>query len=380
MARKKNSGALARGSESREFLYRQIANLLRSEVDDGVYAPGERLPSMDELAAHYEVNKITVLKALDELKSEGVIYSVPAQGTYVTEVQRSRRVQSNNKVLTVGLLSHVLEPHQFGLYHIGVIAGIQDELSRHKGNLLLMPAGHLHTDAELYQAAMEVTADAIIYLGPFHNALLKRLIHSGCPAVIVDYHFEGCPTDTVLIDNAGCGYLAMEHLLQLGHRKIAVIAGPRDQTATDDRFNGMIQALSAVGLSLSDIIVIEGNFMRQSGFDAMCDILNNHGECTGVLCMNDEMATGALQAIHGESDLKVPGDVSVVGIDDVYLSAMTHPPLTSVHVDMRHMGRLAAQRLIDRLEEPGGNPTSTVVSAQLVIRSSTAKPRKTRTA
>jgi LacI family transcriptional regulator len=92
--------------------------------------------------------------------------------------------------------------------------------------------------------------------------------------------------------------------------------------------------------------------------------------------MNDEMAAGALQAIYTQSDLKVPQHLSVTGFDDVQLSAATHPPLTSVHVDIRHMGKIAVQRLMDRVEDPEINPSSTLISTQLVVRQSTGKPRK----
>ena len=93
--KKKNSLRSLAGGSNRDFLYKQIANKLREEIDEGLYAPGSRLPSMDLLATHFDVNKITVLKAMDELKSEGVIYSIPAKGTYVTEVKRTPREERN---------------------------------------------------------------------------------------------------------------------------------------------------------------------------------------------------------------------------------------------------------------------------------------------
>lgn len=374
MSTKKNP--LSRSSDSREFLYQQIASRLRQEIDAGVYAEGTRLPSMDDLAAHFEVNKITVLKALDELKNEGVIYSIPAQGTYVTKINRNENTQRKNSVFTVGLLSHVLDPSEFGPYHMGIITGIQNELSHKKGNLLLMPAGNLHTDAELYQLAMEAAVDAMIYMGPFNNGLLSRLIKNGLPSVVVDYSYQGITTDSILIDNTGGGYLIMDHLLQMGHRKIALVTGLDDHSSTNERLTGMIQALTAAQMTINDLTVIKGDFTRKSGYEAASTILKKHKECTAICCMNDEMAAGVLQAIYTLSSLKVPADISVTGFDDVLLSAATHPPLTSIHVDIQHMGRIAVQRLLDRMEDPKSNPTSTLISTQLTIRGSSAKPRK----
>jgi DNA-binding LacI/PurR family transcriptional regulator len=370
---------------NRDFLYKQIANKLREEIDKGLYVPGSRLPSMDILATHFDVNKITVLKAMDELKSEGVIYSIPAKGTYVTEVKRTPREERNHqrngeskgkKNLTFGLLSQVLSPEAFGPYHLSIISGVQEELGRKKGNLMLMPAGDTHTDAELYRMAMEADVDAIIYLGSFHNGLLNRLINDGVSSVVVDHAFKGCSTDSTIVDNTGGGYLIMNHLLNLGHRNITLITGSENQKATMERIEGISQALSNNRLTLNDITIIPGDFTRKSGFDGAMKILKENKDCTAICCMNDEMAAGVLQAIYSSSDLKVPHDISVTGFDDVQLSAITHPPLTSVHVDMRHMGRIAVQRLIDRMEDPDSSPSSTLISTQLIVRDSTSAPIK----
>lgn len=378
--KKKKSLRSISGITNRDFLYKQIANKLREEIDEGLYAPASRLPSMDVLATHFDVNKITVLKAMDELKSEGVIYSIPAKGTYVTEVKRTAREERNHqrngditrkKNLTIGLLSQVLSPEAFGPYHLSIISGIQEELGRKKGNLMLMPAGNNHTDAELYQMAMEADVDAMIYLGSFHNGLLTRLIKDGISSVVVDHAFKGCSTDSTIVDNAGGGYLIMNHLLNLGHREITLITGSENQKATTERIEGIAQALSNNKLTLNDISIVPGDFTRKSGYDATIKILKENKNCTAICCMNDEMAAGVLQAIYSTSDLQVPQDISVTGFDDVQLSAITHPPLTSIHVDMRHMGRIAVQRLIDRMEEPELSPSTTLISTQLIVRDST---------
>lgn len=374
----------ALSSDSREFLYKQIANRLREEIDKNVYSPGSRLPSMDILAAHFDVNKITVLKAMDELKNEGVIYSIPAKGTYVTEVKRTPREErqkqrtgsngNKKQTLTVGLLSQVLSPEAFGPYHLSIISGIQEELGRKKGNLMLMPAGDFHTDSEIYRMAMEADVDAMIYLGSFHNALLTRLIRDGITSVVVDHAFKGCSTDSTIVDNAGGGYLIMNHLLELGHRNIALISGNEDHKATTERLEGISLALANQRMTLSDISLIPADFTRKSGYEGAEQVLKKNPECTAICCMNDEMAAGVLQAIYTLTDKKVPQDISVTGFDDVQLSALTHPPLTSIHVDMRHMGRITVQRLFDRMEDPNSNPSSTLISTQLITRNSTDRP------
>jgi LacI family transcriptional regulator len=373
--RKEQARTLSRKDPNSDFLYQQIATQLRTAIDTGVHPPGSRLPSMDRLAAQFDVNKITVLKALDELKSEGVVFSMPAQGTFVTQTRKAEA--SRNGTFTVGLLSHVLNPHEFGPYHMGIIVGIQDELSRNKGNLLLLPAGEMQTDAGMYRLAMEAATDAMIYMGPFHTALLTRLIQTGRPAVTVDYACKGSPTDSILIDNVSGGYQAMAHLLELGHRRIAIITGAEDQTATPERLQGMMQALADAGVRQQEVVILNGDFTLKSGYEAGLQLPGKHKQCTAVCCMNDEMAAGVLQALYGKSTLRVPENISIIGFDDIHLAAATHPPLTSIRVDMRHMGRIAVQRLMDRMEDPASNPSTTLISTQLVLRGSTralAKP------
>ena len=374
--KKNETGGVSRSSESREFLYQQIASELRKEIDNGTFAAGARMPSMDTLAAKFEVNKITILKALDELKNEGAIYSIPARGTYVTQINKDANKPRKNSSFTVGLLSHVLNPREFGPYHMGIISGIQDELSRKKSNLLLMPASEIHSDAELYQMALEAPVDAMIYLGPFNNALLNRLIQNGAPSVVVDYSYKGCPTDSIVVDNPEGGFLIMEHLLELGHRRIALITGIEKHTATAERMSGIAQALGNVQMKLNDLLIFHGDYTRSSAYDATTRILKEHGDCTAICCMNDEMAAGALQAIYAHSERKIPDDITVTGFDDVQLSAITHPPLTSIHLDIRHMGRIAVQRLMDRMEDHESNPTSTLISTHLVIRDSSHPPQQ----
>ncbi len=367
--RKKQSRALSRKDPNSDFLYQQIATQLRAAIDTGGYLPGARLPSMDRLAAEFGVNKITVLKALDELKNEGVVFSVPAQGTFVTQTRRAEA--SRKGTFAVGLLSRVLNPREFGPYHMGIIVGIQDELSRNKGNLLLLPAGDMQSDADMYRLAMEADTDAMIYMGPFHTALLTRLIQTGRPAVTVDYACKGSPTDSILVDNVNGGYQAMAHLLALGHRRIAIITGAKDQAATPERLRGMMQALADAGARQQDIVTLHGDFTLQSGYEIGLQLPGQYKQCTAVCCMNDEMAAGVLQALYSKSALRVPDNISIIGFDDIHLAAATHPPLTSIRVDMRHMGRIAVQRLMDRIEDPASNPSTTLISTQLILRGST---------
>ena len=140
------SKSLQRGKARSQYLYRQISEQLRQDIRDQKYAPLSRLPSMDDLAIRYEVNKITVRKALSELRAEGLVYSVPAQGTFVSDPNAIQPRRTKTQLLSVGLLGHVLVKSGFGPYHLEIISGIQAELSRNNAALVILPAGDINRE------------------------------------------------------------------------------------------------------------------------------------------------------------------------------------------------------------------------------------------
>lgn len=364
---------LARGKDRREYLYRQLSMILRENIRTGKYKPGSRLPSLNEIKALYRVNKITVLKALAELRDAGLIYSVAAQGTYVAEAPPAVEKRVSRGTLSVGLVSRVLYPGVFGPYHMDMIAGIQDELSRENANLVTLPVGPVKSQAKVHNIVLAADLDAVIYVGVFHSGTLQRMIADGPPSVLVDFRIPGEEVDTICVDNRGGAAQAIEHLLSLGHKQIAMILGPDDQVAAQERMEGARDALKRAGIAPSSVPVASGLFNRVGGAKAMEQILRSNPVPTAVFCLNDEMAAGALQTLHAESSLDVPGDISVMGFDDIAWAQASHPPLTTMCVDTLLMGRLAVQRLMARLKDTRHTVITTVVSPRLIVRASTAQ-------
>ena len=175
---------LSRENRSRDYLYKQLSDILRDEISTGKYKPGERLPSMDQLAAKYKVNKFTVQRALYELRAAGQIFSVPAMGTYVAQSDVSPLSSSTDSTsrprstITLGLISQILVPGNIGLYHTDIIEGMSTEISRHAATLVMLPVSKGETAEHVLEMIGNARLDAAIYLGPFDRALLKlSLIH-----------------------------------------------------------------------------------------------------------------------------------------------------------------------------------------------------------
>src|SRR5205823_8931238 len=133
----------------------------------------------------------------------------------------------------------------------------------------------------------------------------------------------------VQVDNRLGARLATEHLLALGHERIGHIAGPRDLGISDERIEGYRDGLRAAGVPLDPELIAVGSFTEEGGYEAALSLLA-HRDLTAMFAANDLSAIGALSAL-AQSGRRVPGDVSVVGFDDLRLARFTTPPLTTVH-------------------------------------------------
>lgn len=352
----------------RTYLYKQLSDKLRKDILAGKYKTDERLPSMDDLSELYEMNRITVKRALSELRAEGLIYSIPAQGTYVSSGHASP-VPSGNRRKTIGLVLSGLQTHAFGSYHVDVITGIQEALGKLEWYLMLIVLDDPSED-RAYEHVMQIQLDGAIYLGVFSPTLLRRLVRNGPPAVLIDQKIRGLKCDVINVDNYAGAYEATQHLINLGHRRLTCVTGHPGHI-TNERREGVLDAWTEAGLPKTDIHWIEGDFMKDAGNHAAEMILKSKNRPTAVFCFNDEMAAGVMQTLHAEGSLHIPRDISVMGFDNITWCLATAPEMTSVQVERFAMGHLAVDRLQANLSCPDHTPTSTAVSTRLVIRQST---------
>lgn len=368
-----------RSRATSEFLYREIAAQIRSAIRAGRHRPGSRLPSLDQLAKEYGANRLTVLRALNSLKQSGFVYSIPAQGIYVCDtVPTSDQPARARTGLKVGLISQVMMHGRIGAYHADIISGIQEALVPVRGHLALVPLLNVHRERDVMRLAFQERTDAMIYLGPFQENTLIHMIENGPPCVLADYRLTRYPSDSIVVDNRGGGFQVLDYLIRLGHRQIAVITGPEDQPAGEERLAGLRDAVQNHRLPASSLTLVPGDFTRESGMEGMRTILKNRRGVTAVVCMNDDMGAGALQVIHAESSLRVPDDLSVTGFDNLNIAYATHPPLTTIHIDRHNIGRMAVQRLRERIDRPDAPPVSISIQTQLMERASTGKPPRAR--
>jgi LacI family transcriptional regulator len=169
------------------------------------------------------------------------------------------------------------------------------------------------------------------------------------------------------VDNIQGSCLAVRHLLKSGRRRIATITGPQNMIAGMDRLQGYRRALEEWGIPFDPALVVEGNFTDLSGYSAIQHILPHHPDA--LFSASDTMASGALRALH-EANIRVPQDVAVVGFDDIPFAAHTDPPLTTVHQPIQRVGSMAAQTLVEIIEQPANQPRQIILPTELIVRSS----------
>jgi DNA-binding LacI/PurR family transcriptional regulator len=246
---------------------------------------------------------------------------------------------------TVGLLiSDIANP-----FFIRAVRAIED-LAQENGYTVIL----CNTDedpskeAQYLQVLVEKRVDGII-LATTAGALkvVRDIRWRQIPLVLFDRELPGVAADTVKVDGALGGRLATEHLLSLGHRRIAIIHGPLVRSTGRERLQGYLQALKAAGVTPVPEYICEGNFKQDSGRELTRNLLDLSPPPTALFCTNNLMTVGALQAL-GERGVRIPSHLSLVGYDDMEWWTLTHPPLTTVGQPVYDLGREAMRLLLSQ--------------------------------
>jgi LacI family transcriptional regulator len=214
--------------------------------------------------------------------------------------------------------------------------------------------------------------DAAILIGiDGGDPLITDLWMRSVPYVGVDVRVGGRRNAFVGSDHAAGVRLALAHLHELGHRRIAHIAGARNTVAGADRIAAFQRETRVLGLAAPTEYVREADFSSAGGYRATSELLALAERPTAIVAASDLMALAALQAIR-DVGLTPGEDVAVVGFDDIEAAALAHPPLTTIRQDREKLGTLAAERAIELIEHPDTRPPDTILPVELVVRASSA--------
>jgi DNA-binding LacI/PurR family transcriptional regulator len=217
--------------------------------------------------------------------------------------------------------------------------------------------------------------DGIILVGlALSGSDIAEALGPGVPVVALDRSIDVPDASLVQVDHRGGARRATSHLLELGHRLVAHVTGPRHLRLTAERVAGYREALADAGAPVEAGLVVPADFTEDGGYAAIDGLLGRGARFTAVFAANDLSAIGTMAALK-RLGLRVPEDVSVVGFDDIHLSAYTSPPLTTMRQPTYEMGRRSAELLIGAIEAGSAAAGETITfDAELVVRGSTSPP------
>jgi DNA-binding LacI/PurR family transcriptional regulator len=256
-----------------------------------------------------------------------------------------------------------------------VVCGIEQTANDHGYSVFLADSNaDPERERKVVRAFAERRVDGIIVTSSRVGALyLPMLEEMQVPIVLVNDQYPGAFVHSVMISNLAGMRAASEHLIALGHRRIAYLGDEFGYQSDVERHAGYRAALESAALGLAPELHVQGNGRPEGAMRAMDQLLSLASPPTAVCCYNDMSALGAMRQIRARG-LRVPEDISVTGFDDLFFAGYIEPPLTTVRQPMRHMGQMAMESLI-RLMSGEESVPQIRVDAELVVRASTAKAR-----
>jgi DNA-binding LacI/PurR family transcriptional regulator len=247
-----------------------------------------------------------------------------------------------------------------------------EQAARDTGYSLLFAASRRDPDQELLAARLLLARQVdgmIVISSRAPEQVASLLSESGKSLVLVNHELGGQQANSVSTDNGDGTRQALAHLRKLGHLRIGFVAGPEGGRSSRERLRAYQEVTASLGLPESSSWVVDGNGLLEDGPKALRAFMHCGIRPTAVLCYNDLTAIGLIAAAHG-AGLRIPGDISVIGYDNIPLSAFTVPALTTVEQPKRAMGRSAVENCVRVLA--GETAQNVVLRSKLVVRESTA--------
>ena len=341
------------------------------------------IATIRELARLSGVSVATVSRVLNDYSDVSPatrerVLEVARELDYTPSAAARTLVMQRSKVIGVLLETGEGHPDLQHPFFQEVLVGLKHRLGAAGYDLLLFATenpGNGFSEHSYVRRARHHRVDGLVLMGmdPAEDEV-QKLVKARIPLVAVDAELVGGRSGFVISDNLGGARLAVRHLRQQGHDRIATLTGILSTRPGADRLLGYRAELEAQGLPYRDDYVQEGDFYFESGRRGMNALLALPEPPTAVFAAGDLMAAGALRAVE-EHGLSVPGDIALVGFDDIQLAAMMQPSLTTVRQDKMGLGSSAGEALLRMLDEADSAPPITTLPVELVVRESSGAQR-----
>lgn len=278
-----------------------------------------------------------------------------------------------------------------------ILHGAEQEAARAGMNVVYRSMSSLVRNTEMVQAFIkQMRPSGMLLVGEAEADTVRAMLQTGMPIVLVESSVPELEVDAVIVDTMAGIHLAMQHLFARGHRQIAYIGSvlgsvagtitggsmtsaptpfPRiasSISSLERRMTSYFMSLLAAGLPIEYGRVATGKLSFEGGYQSAINLLQRQIPFTAVVCANDEMAIGAMQAFQ-EHGLRIPDDVSIIGFDDIESTRYIRPALTTIHVDYESLGAVATRALLARIQDPQAAFITMMLKVHLIERESVAR-------
>ena len=333
----------------------------------------ETAKTLEDIARIANVSASTVSRALNnspllsQETRERVQEIAREQNFQVNSSARNLRLRQS---MTIGFVAPVYYPEFLSpedLFGLEILEGVGKGLHTLGYDLLV-----IHTDPDEESWAHNYfdrgRVDGFVLISStIKKAQIDTLIRMGAPFIVWGLPFPGYSYSSVTGDNFNGGWLATQHLVRIGRKKIAFLGGPEDQMTVQNRFKGYEKALQAAGCEVNPNLLANGDYSFASGATAMQRLLRQSPDLDAVFVNSDLMAIGAINVLQ-ETGRHVPEDVAVVGYDDLSIARYNNLPLTTIRQNLPLAGKLLAQNLVQFIQT--GTLTNVTTPVELAIRKS----------
>lgn len=325
--------------------------------------------NMQKIAALAGVSIATVSRALNNsgpVKEATRARILQLAGQYQYKPNPIARSLSTKKTDTIGLIL----PEMADEFFMDIIRGIDEEAYRANRFLLV---SSFHTQRDIAGTLLEFMGsgrvDGVILMAPEgQNGLIETLRRSRRPVVLLNPPGDADEFVYFKINNFQGAFAIVEHLFGHGYRRIGMITGPEDNIDADERLHGCLEAGRQCGQPIAPSFIIPGDFSARSGYYAFMRLMSQMERPEAIFAANDMMAMGAYQAARS-LNLRIPQDIALAGFDDIFLSQLLTPRLTTVHVPIVELGSKAVRYLLQMIngEVDPAAPCHEELTAGLVI-------------
>lgn len=334
------------------------------------------MTTIKDLAKAAGVSITTVSRALNGYpdvseKTRNRIKKLADDLSYRPNAQAQSLVLKRTKTIGV-ILSDLKRSSAKDAFAFEVLCGINDKASELNYDIILFSTNpNKQLNKSYSDLCMERNVDGAVFQGlKVNDPYLQEVLEQPhFPCVLIDIPIAGERVGHVTTDNVNGACEAVQHLIKLGHRRIAMINGYDEASVSRERLSGYMVALQQAGIPYDSSLVVNGKFSEEGGEEAMGNLLLDHPEITAVFCSSDLMALGATKAL-GATGRAIPDSISIIGYDDISIASYCTPQLTTIRQEKYELGYQAAQLLIDMLE---GRQVKhkVVLPTELIVRGST---------